>query len=1811
MSKFTSIQSKNDYVVFFFISLFFILALIFSTNLFAEKVLTSTEELTESRDANSRIWINHYEEDELDINGNPTGNKIHTTGEIIEKGDNINYDIQDYSANPDASPIWVPTVTDIVSSKELNYSHQVMTGKAKVLFSNPANNVYNVSYEIDGESLKTGIGGVVYYDTESKKLSIIELPKNDITPKVEKNKLTYINIFNCGDVEYIYEPNSFKQNLIIKNIEDLPAPSFYGLNPSTTIIGLATRLDLQNYSRSVYNAKTDQLVSFSADTDIVDTNLSLEFKDAEGKLIHYFTEGKAYDSAKDFVTKAGSGESNNIEAKNPIISCAITKVLKKIQDKDIMIEGIHYNWLKDNKRVLPIVIDYESRTVPLNINESWQSGKTYFISDNYTIPAGKTLVIEGGAVVKIRSGRKISIQDEAKLIARGSKFNYIVVTGGGDDNVGETIPGEYLQYGVRYLVGFEITANSPGSQTNQSRIEYCKFNYGDVNIMLIGETIFDINENEELNNPISNCIFQRLQTDSSAILCYNNKRDAQVDVFNCLFSGFLFAIDVETVQGPIENCYLKNSVINCTFDNGESVSPFSYAVLYWCTSARNLFVTVDIRNNLVTRSGNGFGSNGYVQFQGDCKADYNGWWNVTNHYTVDFPGTHNNDVNITRQNGPYYIPGYDQEPLYCGQSPNGSFYTAYVKEYDNGFVIYPPYEGQRNTTVDTGDSSIDISLRNELSRKTICAPVTIFYENIDEDGRGQLLNFLKDNRSEFYNDVDEPDIGYHYDIVTAAMSFPDDNPITLSSNNLTFYPGYVISYEAGDSVIGRLFRVTSGAKLIADGSAANPIQFLSTYATGDIIRNPGNNKYNKDYYSAIQFVNGCNKDSSISFCEFNYAKFAVSFYEERTNNPIKNCVFKNNYYSIYLIKTHCDLMNNLFDNNNIAVYLGNQREEYEAIPSYLNFEGNTIHNCEKGLIFDLGEWEFSYGIINCVVEDNIFSCNDVAVTLNDSQLANQLNDISRNNLFWHNTIEIENSALDLDNYINYDNSYTPSSDLWKVCPMFVHKSITSDEILDYSNHNDGFYLAQTNRGTYYDVSKRPFRLEDNQLLDENEGINDVNDINSCEASIIVGTSESVPTTYTYTRGSYSEDGYQPGSQWEKGNVYIILVKNEKLFEAGENPYFDLKFDNGSELRVYLPSYCSMESDEDFLAFWIAEDGSTYQPNPLGEGEYYLSEVFQFDSPYAIRHKDNNLSRNALEGKRAIEGANAKSIAVDNGSVDFISDGTNCTDYDDDVPNVIDDEQVFDNDTQKFTKKLDIGYHYDCGQNDILTPYLIEWSGLIHPQKEIPVYSHYYNYIYYDLYPWVRNSHEFSVSTVNNPNTDENYPKESHTIVTYHTEGKEEDPSCTLFRYYGVLSYNYESGDSQLIKWHTYEDIIWHGEDFVLCPIVMNIASTSIPAGSIGQINHKGMIFAGYVCDWRGLYHTEGVAEPYQDRIEIWIYRYNSNNREWYPDPIAKVEWLMQGITNENGGHKITDVTLCAKGNDLWVFWTAEKLIYNEADMRWEPGYWYIYGGYVPNAVLRTNTEDLSDVDPLTYGPLFCLGQYDSPNSRIDCEYDEYYTGTPPTLIQAPRILISGLDYDVDHDIKDVFGARVILQNNIPSSLADIYNITADRREQGYDEFVCPAMTMNKSIFQSPTFDYKSFGVYGAQDEEFGYEPKFSEKCKLIDNVWDFWELVDSSAVTFNPSTAFPMYTDVTHRGFGSPRTCFRLGPDSDIVTNTERLTDPDLQSLQSNFFQLDFGSSPRMATNIENDTDIFIAIRADNPNHDGYGDGIIVTQIDP
>jgi len=770
----------------------------------------------------------------------------------------------------------------------------------------------------------------------------------------------------------------------------------------------------------------------------------------------------------------------------------------------------------------------------------------------------------------------------------------------------------------------------------------------------------------------------------------------------------------------------------------------------------------------------------------------------------------------------------------------------------------------------------------------------------------------------------------------------------------------------------------------------------------------------------------------------------------------------------------------------------------------------------------------------------------------------------------------------------------------KVCPMFVHKSITSNDILDYSNRNDGFYVAQTtrtvNEDPYPDVSKRPFRLEDNQLLDENDGINDLIDIDPCYVSIIIATSESVPQNATYNRGSYSEDGYQPGSQWEKGNVYVILVKNEKWFEAGENPRFDLKFDNGSELRVYLPSYCSMESDEDFLAFWIAEDGSTYNTNPLGEGGYQLSEVFQFDSPYAIRHSGLNPAKSALVGLRAVTGnPNAKSIAVDNGSLDFFNYGTTSTDLEDDCPS----ESECANDPDYLVdKSLDIGYHYLIAKEAPAQDHY----GLYHPIEKISEqnFTSWKNdRTYNNINPFVDHQHHLGIESVEEPGTiDEKSVSVYRSKLTEYFEPIEkhdETEYITEFFMYNKFrdnaGYGVKFGEIDLFETYWIED---EYNTYVYSPYTNAIAITS--AHKVDQYNideydevpdGEGEIYAVCSLNWYtmvGNQYTVWEPIPVPHKSWLYIYRYDPElvgNKKW--TKIAYLEYNGPGLDSAPE-HIIYDVAICARNNHLWVAWTDNKYY----DPNNGPT---IRCAYISHPKERPNQyypvyaiDDQNDAIQIV--DLTLLGDgtgylYLGGIPQTDMSWDDTinFMGQNNVFRGRPRITW----HDIDEYSSEPYlnAAQIDLDEYTykPSGLVFGTNKTIDSGSSY--SFSSPSITANDYSLDIGFTEADRVAFSSFKNPDFTLS-RYS-RCDANDN-WDTPESIPGPA-SFSSSTL----ADTSYRGFGTDRYLFYAN--SNVMTNTEVLEECEPEA-------------SRINTNSTNMTDIFTC----------YSDGnytVKIRQIDP
>jgi hypothetical protein len=77
-----------------------------------------------------------------------------------------------------------------------------------------------------------------------------------------------------------------------------------------------------------------------------------------------------------------------------------------------------------------------SHSGTLSENETWDGLRIHEINDNLIVPAGATLVINPGAVIKFAPLKGISVQPTGRLIANGSVARPIVFTSCRDDSVG-------------------------------------------------------------------------------------------------------------------------------------------------------------------------------------------------------------------------------------------------------------------------------------------------------------------------------------------------------------------------------------------------------------------------------------------------------------------------------------------------------------------------------------------------------------------------------------------------------------------------------------------------------------------------------------------------------------------------------------------------------------------------------------------------------------------------------------------------------------------------------------------------------------------------------------------------------------------------------------------------------------------------------------------------------------------------------------------------------------------------------------------------------------------------------------------------------------------------------------------------------------------------------------------------------------------------------------------------------------------------------------------------------------------------------
>lgn len=447
---------------------------------------SAVQEIVGQRNANTRVW--EYTR-QVPVIDNETGNTKMVTvqNQVYEKADNLCYNISNTN-----TPEWAPTIEEIIPTTESGFAYQAKQGAYQVSFVGDLTSPWSIIYQVKDQTIRLGVKYLGYYDSSNGN-SVFLATANSVVPQlVAPNKLVYRNAFPGVDIEYVYTKGAFLQNAIINSVSSYQSPTYYGLNPASTYFFVATELDLADNSAiqlSINDHKyTGSMLVAPKGYPISVSNTNT------GEWLCNFSPNYAYDSSK----------------RVPRNEIPVRQHLVTFNGKHYFIEGISYSWL--NSATFPVTIDYELKSGGINGNDTWQSRKTYYVSGAVTVLSPSILTIQGNAIVKFApSGGQITVNSGAKIIAQGSKFNYVLFTSANDDNVGAATP---HGSSVNYPCAIQLNAGS----ADGSKIRYCKIRYATDGIRISAALATNNQIQNNIIREVSNC---GIKVSGSAVLKNN------------------------------------------------------------------------------------------------------------------------------------------------------------------------------------------------------------------------------------------------------------------------------------------------------------------------------------------------------------------------------------------------------------------------------------------------------------------------------------------------------------------------------------------------------------------------------------------------------------------------------------------------------------------------------------------------------------------------------------------------------------------------------------------------------------------------------------------------------------------------------------------------------------------------------------------------------------------------------------------------------------------------------------------------------------------------------------------------------------------------------------------------------------------------------------------------------------------------------------------------------------------------------------------------------------------------------------------
>lgn len=1194
-----------------------------------EKILR-TEELVEKRNTTTRVWRNTVEIPELDDSGTPTGASKEVVLDVIEKADGLFYRDSRSGDLLETSEEWTKSGDEfIIESRRDSMSFAVRRDDQKPL----------LSYVPDGDhSIFTTVSGFGYYNSKTGEFSpIIPVEGNRLSeiPKTEQKLNAKVSVdTRSGAIGVETHPTRTGVHLdfVIHDRGDLPTPPA-NTNPGDLIFGARYEIET-DHSDVVFTVNGNRLRA-GASKSGSDLQIGIGARKGNGPYCR-IEPGRIYPAQSTLRPP-------------PYTYRRILSTGVKLE----VFEGINLEWLQNEETSYPVVIDpyYVRSGTSKFLGETFESGKTYFISDDYTVPGHHHLIIEPGAFVKINGGKRIISSPEnggnGTISVIGEPYNHVIVTSADDNDVGAPIPTGSLVPGPHK--GFLIQGYHNWSQFHNMKM----------NNWLIGIKFENYSppprSDAVINSTVRDCIFGDFRSgdfcappntcgddvcgDSFAIgiISLNTGNSAKdislsnpLTIVNNLFKetpsvtdGPISAVGVFVDGGAqmhveiINNTFAnRNDNVNDCLDNGFDVSSV-LAVFY--KDSQGLPVetaqpaTLILRNNAFTVTNN----------HNHAIAALN-YFNPPNKFPLTLQ-IHNNITTgfngVTLANEQYLNTNFNTLSI----QPN--VFKADVFESVSGVGDYFIESSVLGDFIDKGAGS---AAQLGLEGKTIRPPIELV--PIDENP----LSISEDttwrkqgDENQAFRDVGVVDIGYHYDPVDYAIGV---NGVAVvddaSTPTLTIEPGTVIASPPGKGL--RIGGANKHGSLKSMGAPGEEIRWYSTHNTGDGMT-CGEFPLVSSLWTGVQFVQESG-DVNVKFNHLHncFRPFAISAMD--CTIRLTDNVLDNFEYGCYLAWNAENPESRVIIENNrlvgksygAGIHLYNAKAEISN--NTLFMESKTLAPFLAGIEVNIdGEMDSSPRISN-----NVVIGGDYGFRVHEEEeeyCTGEIRAIFMDNVSW-NALHGLNLWTVNEGHVHMNSQPTPHQ--WN--PRYV-----SSREQGFNDASEHFFLAQHRA----DASRVPFTLKNS--LAEADGIRSIGmgGAGGIEVwTLDAGLNWSFHGSHRPGDPSFTRTGTQlgtgtPESAGAPGDVLVMFVGPLTI---GPDAALTIKTEKSSEIEVALPavwkdpSWNSADPDSHFdpvsqteqvhvVCFWLSMDGSLYYANQVFPDVDNESIVFDGE---AVRLRDTFL-----------------------------------------------------------------------------------------------------------------------------------------------------------------------------------------------------------------------------------------------------------------------------------------------------------------------------------------------------------------------------------------------------------------------------------------------------------------------------------------------------------------------------------------------------------------------------------------------------------